>query len=381
MKRIGMIVFSILCCIGITIMPIFAANETIDASRSTSSTTTFYSGSDGTVAMIVSCCSLLPYFSDGHFDDTTNHDIQSISQDYVYMIRMYNSTDDYYTFNRGLIGVTVTRAEFGSDIYNGGYVSHISATGYNISNIYGDLLDAFSVNTAGMLWGYVSSNFQYNNVICLPPHSSIYSCLTVTDTFTCALAYDNANFVSTIFSKLDRPVQTVTISYPESAVVNANAYVQNADVNSYYTQQQIDNIYDELVGLRNQISTLNNRTYSIMNNVQTITDAYTQNSSNVTDTQSTITEVGTEESQLHQAELNYFLQNEQALQNVGISNFSFSSDQSSGLGSVVSDFTELWNNIGPLQIIFTFTLSMSLATYLLRHRPITGAIRQNERKK
>lgn len=76
-------------------------------------------------------------------------------------------------------------------------------------------------------------------------------------------------------------------------------------------------------------------------------------------------------SELHSQEQQYYQQNSQAIESTGLSNFNYTQQQLGYFEGVVSDFQGLWNSLGSWTFVYTFTLMLSFATFVLRHRPHT----------
>lgn len=89
--------------------------------------------------------------------------------------------------------------------------------------------------------------------------------------------------------------------------------------------------------------------------------------------QVTANEIVTKEETIHQTETQWYQNNETAIQAVGLENFNFSSGTTGGLQVMQQQFSNIWNAIGDLNLIYVFTLLMSLATFILRHWPRTRA--------
>lgn len=93
---------------------------------------------------------------------------------------------------------------------------------------------------------------------------------------------------------------------------------------------------------------------------------------NTQDVQDDSDDVITNSDTVHQAEVGFYQQNQQALANSGISNPNFeATDRTSineGMAASRNLFTTLWSNIGPLRNIYMYALMMCLATYMIRHK-------------
>lgn len=410
MKKIGalVIVFSVLFTI--TIAPIFA--ETIPDYSPSIFASTYLDTTNNEAYTTYRVSSLQPYVASARVDvlsyaptsssntGTIHLHTYNIKQDYVVSITIQNTsgTGDILIPTAYIHGTIQKPAN--TPLLNSDDRHNYLTKGWEISQVSGDFV---SVGTSGgddaddSFDILLDSQYYSGGYIVLPNGYKIHGQFVLTRTYNVEIYTNNAGFIfysqNSINTYFDSPASSLTFTNYNITATDRESHLIVSGIDNI--EQYTKNIHDHLVSvLSNQQTIINNQNLayiqrsstnnlltSIDSNVQTITDAYTSNASNVTDTQSNISATNTAEQQLHQAEQSFYQQNEQALNNVGLSNFSFSSDQSSGLGSVITDFTTLWNNIGPLQIIFTFTLSMSLATFLLRHKPVTGAIKKNESRK
>lgn len=74
---------------------------------------------------------------------------------------------------------------------------------------------------------------------------------------------------------------------------------------------------------------------------------------------------------IHSQEQVWYNQNSQAMESVGLSNYRYSQQQYNGILGVTFQFEQLWNALGSWTLVYIFTLLLSLATFILRHRPTT----------
>lgn len=79
------------------------------------------------------------------------------------------------------------------------------------------------------------------------------------------------------------------------------------------------------------------------------------------------------ESQIHQQEQQWYSDNESAIEATGLSNFEFSSGELDGLTQLRLQFAQVWGALGDWTLVYIFVLSLSLATFILRHHPTTKA--------
>lgn len=75
---------------------------------------------------------------------------------------------------------------------------------------------------------------------------------------------------------------------------------------------------------------------------------------------------------IHQQESQWFAQNGQALQSVGLSNYNFGSDASSGIGGVTNDFTDLFNSLGKWNAIYIFSMTLTVALTIIRYQVVSS---------
>lgn len=118
-------------------------------------------------------------------------------------------------------------------------------------------------------------------------------------------------------------------------------------------------------------------------NVTTTRSSITlQNTTEETDPsyEATVTsnEIASQEQVIHQQEITWYQNNQQAINNVGLDNFNFGSGTISGFNIMQQQFGDIWSAIGDLNLVYTFTLLISLATFIIRHRPNTKRPDPNE---
>lgn len=67
----------------------------------------------------------------------------------------------------------------------------------------------------------------------------------------------------------------------------------------------------------------------------------------------------------------WYEDNSLAISQTGLSNFQYSQDQVSGISHVVGQWQQVWSALGSWSVVYQFVLMLSLATFILRHRPTT----------
>ena len=88
--------------------------------------------------------------------------------------------------------------------------------------------------------------------------------------------------------------------------------------------------------------------------------------------------IGSQSDTIHQQEEVWYNQNSQAMQSVGLSNYQYTTQQYNGILGVTFQFEQLWTALGSWTMVYIFTLMLSLATFILRHRPTTKMQQRHE---
>lgn len=83
---------------------------------------------------------------------------------------------------------------------------------------------------------------------------------------------------------------------------------------------------------------------------------------------------------VHAQEEIWYQQNQDAIEATGLRNWHYHPRQADGIFYAVGQFTAVWNALGQWTLLYTFVLSLSLAVFLLRHRPFTKLAQANERR-
>lgn len=83
---------------------------------------------------------------------------------------------------------------------------------------------------------------------------------------------------------------------------------------------------------------------------------------------------------VHAQEAIWYQQNQDAIEATGLRNWHYHPRQADGIFYAVGQFTAVWTALGQWTLLYTFVLSLSLAVFLLRHRPFTKLAQANERR-
>lgn len=71
---------------------------------------------------------------------------------------------------------------------------------------------------------------------------------------------------------------------------------------------------------------------------------------------------------IQQAESQWFNQNSSTLQAVGLSNYNWGGDASTGIAGVSNDFTDLFNSLGKWNAIYIFSMTLTVALTIIRYK-------------
>lgn len=139
---------------------------------------------------------------------------------------------------------------------------------------------------------------------------------------------------------------------------NYSGHYEN--INKNY-QSFIPDIYDAIVDSYNRLGVIDQHLLDILNAY----NSNVQGAENVTDQADT--QSNTIDNQ-HQTESNYFSGSQSAIQDTGIQNFQFNSQEISGLNGLKDDFTAVWVSCGTLSRVWITSLTIGLALSIIRHR-------------
>lgn len=333
MKKIGVSVLLVCTLLVCTVSPIFADTVPVGYRQQY----TFYGRENGVnkLTMYVVVSSYFPYFTQ---NDDTN---VIINQDYAISITIANDTED-------IIYIPITSMTFRFDL-NKGSVSYENF-GYSINNPVDSDYVFSIVGTSSTSSSYrLAFTEQYfsdqHSSLTIPPHFR-YQFSTVV-TRNSALHNDNGyGNRSALASAHNLHLSNLVISNPIITVENNNSYFDCITDNSTVPYNTAYLTY----GI-----------FSVFNNANPASGELINNSRSTTNTI---------QSQ-HDTEQSYYSANAQAIESTGLSNFQYSNSQVTYFQGVLSDFQSLWDSLGEWTFVYTFTLMLSFATFVLRHRPHT----------
>lgn len=101
------------------------------------------------------------------------------------------------------------------------------------------------------------------------------------------------------------------------------------------------------------------------------TNGYEETSPHSADLQNDSDGLTTQSDNVHTQETGYYTQTNTALNNTGLSNYSFSADEIGGINLVKGHFMRIWNILDDYKNVYIFSMTLSLALMIIRHiRPI-----------
>lgn len=124
------------------------------------------------------------------------------------------------------------------------------------------------------------------------------------------------------------------------------------------------------------VQAINAKLLTILSRLQTIIDNQNPANQATDDLSNDSQSSSTTQDQIHAQEQQWYQDNSAALANTGLSNYQFSAPVSGSLSAVATQFSELWNVLGDWVQIYFFVLTLSLATFILRHRPHTKTVQR-----
>lgn len=185
-----------------------------------------------------------------------------VQQDFIYMFRLANNTNEDLFINTGYLSALISTAENATSNPDPDW------WGCYYEILGGNLFDTItSVSTGGTVQYRWSSPFTYNSGLVIPAKSVLYSQVVQ------HLIMTMQNPLPTLGNpflpdKFARKINTITLGNPTSSQVSpiTNFTLMNADYNSIEEVEKLNSIYGQLV-------TLYNMELSKLGNIQSITNA------------------------------------------------------------------------------------------------------------
>lgn len=186
-------------------------------------------------------------------------------QDFIYMFRLANNTNEDLFINTGYLSALISTAENATSNPDPDW------WGCYYEILGGNLFDTItSVSSSGTVQYRWSSPFTYNSGLVIPAKSVLYSQIVQHLYY----AYDSIGMTGGSVSgpydadKFARKINTITLGNPTSSQVSTitNFTLMNADYNSIEEVEKLNSIYGQLV-------TLYNMELSKLGNIQSITNA------------------------------------------------------------------------------------------------------------
>lgn len=341
MKKIGVSVLLVCTLLVCTVSPIFADTLPVGYRQQF----TFYGVEDENTILnlygVVS--SYKPYYG---YVNTNNF---QLCQDYNITISIANDTDSTVvipvssiTFRLNLNDTAGLNAFTGEGL--GYHISDPVDSNYTFS-IVGTSSTTSSIRLA-FTEQYFSSNYSYLTV---PAHFRYQFTTVVTRTMNVP-GTPNSSDYSIALNSFNTRLSSFEITSPVTTNVGTSS------VSRWVFDCFIDN---DTVPYSSKYLTYG--IFSVFYNANPASSELINNAESATDTI---------QSQ-HTTEQSYYTANAQAIESTGLSNFQYSNNQVTYFQGVLSDFQSLWDSLGEWTFVYTFTLMLSFATFVLRHRPHT----------
>lgn len=187
------------------------------------------------------------------------------------------------------------------------------------------------------------SDHLYNNHFLLAPNQRL-DCMFMVSFF--ALYVDSYT--------TDIPPCSITLSNGLTTLQSSSAPPPSVIAQLSNLNNTLNFTYNDLHELKESYISAN-RNYNSNNASSMVNDADTQN--NTLDS-------------IHQSEAQYYQQNQQAIEDTGLTNFNYSPEQLSSFSVLITDFNNLWNALDGWTFVYIFSLTISLALLIIRHAPI-----------
>lgn len=333
MKKIGVSVLLVCTLLVCTVSPIFADN--IPSGYRQMYT---YHGRDSDdnhlITMYVTVSSYKPYVKE------ISGNYRTFAQDYNITITIANDSDNIvivpggtsFTFN--MVLQSSFTGPFGYEI------TDPPSNDYSFS-IVGTNSNSNSLRLA-FTEQYYSSKYS---TFTIAPHYRYQFSVNFTRTYT-GYSTTWSNDINNLLNNYDLHLYSLTFSNPTMISTGSTPYFE----------VEVDN---DTVPYNTSYLTYG--IFSVFHNADPASGELISNSESATDTI---------QSQ-HTTEQSYYSANAQAIESTGLSNFQYSNSQVTYFQGVLSDFQSLWDSLGEWTFIYTFTLMLSFATFVLRHRPHT----------
>lgn len=267
--------------------------------------------------------------------DTTKNNVRLIAR--IYRGRITYSTADTY--------------------YNAGDdTSHITGTVRVPYNIYIQIrntepFEAYYIQYINHFLPYDNSSFYidtfvsdiYEGVMKYPTHALIFQVKNSYLTDNNRVIIPAGNHILTLTGYVEIPAGA-NISLPNMTANTFDTYWNNSTFTpktGYYPSDSYV-ILKDLYTAYSQVNGLDNSS-DISNDVADVSDSN------------------------HIIEESYYSANASAIEATGLSNYRFSNEQNNGIGTVADDFMLLWNALGSWNGVYIFSLTMALATFIMRH--------------
>ena len=218
-----------------------------------------------------------------------------------------------------------------------------------------DEVELYNIVSGQFRFRPVNQNFAYKGRLALPSDSNWSFTFVIHFLYTYSVGAQNGTTYPQIYgtsmSQLDYvDINSITFSNPTGWTKTNISSSANEIVNWWRIDQWLGIISGKMADEQS---------------------AYNNNSTASSDLNTSSSSAETQSNTNHQTELSYYNQTNTALNNSGISNYSFNNEQVSGIGRISSDFNLVYNSLGSWTSVYIFSLTLSLGLMIIRHiRPI-----------
>lgn len=342
-KKIGVfIVITVLVCA--VSMPIFADTDYAQSDYVYNNTFSYSNSDIGSDALVT--CALYITSHQMIIDSLDYGDSSTYCHAYnVYDVNVRFSNSSPY--NLRVNGTSFKFQPIFTTNSNNGTLTNDYVTN-TIRNVDGDLFSSeYFINTSGTVYMRYKYNTSDALGLVLPSGTSYNSSFQIyRECYYTWSASSSSSIITYLKSVFDADITSISNTF-NYTITNLGEDTEVSIYNSDYNSQ------------------------AIKENTQAILDAYTSNVQNAQVVTDGTDDNNSDLNTIHNQEQQWYSQNQSAIESTGLSNFNFSDTQVSGLNGVFSLFQRLWTSLGDFTFIYVFTLMISFATFVLRHRPST----------
>lgn len=276
---------------------------------------------------------------------------------------------------------------------------------YDVKNIdnYGPDFSITTYNETAYLRLVPKAEYSYLSFICIPAETSL-SAIAIIKTNTVSVAsggssqnyYAYASAVSIKENEVNvtytdhSPIgssdndlldavldmQSYLISTIHQDNVTSNAWLGQIRDKTYdiytrlgYTNDKLDTLHSDASTIHSDISTSNSWLSQIKAFVENINSNLAGSASTNSGINQGSSDLKSGSDSMHTQEQAFFNQNTQAINDTGLSNYRIGNTDAEGVASVSVDFTNIWNALSGWNVVYIFSLTLTVALTIIRHAP------------